>query len=288
MNSNNKLEWVSVDKTSEIKPTNQNTLWKINNSKLMNVGSGRYMTNGGSSSNRYFTLTTSSSSANSISYSNNTITFRVNWNTYYFKGINNSGNGSAGYSDSDIMTLEIYEWTETEKPAATDTFIITNTKSEDPLDLMIKKTTSSGMALEGAMFDLYMVNNEDSGAIPIPGTDVMGIMIHHDLEVGIDGLAVEIPGDDGEYYLIETKAPEGFELLDAPIKFVVEDEKVFMTEANDMAEVSGNTISVINNAYYELPETGGTGTTMYRIAGILMMFIAAIILIKKRFERRFI
>ena len=72
---------------------------------------------------------------------------------------------------------------------------------------------------------------------------------------------------DSTYYLEETKAPDGYNLLD--------EEK----EVNLGSETS---IDVVNKAGAELPSTGGMGTTMFYIVGSVLVIGAAVVLISKR------
>lgn len=113
-----------------------------------------------------------------------------------------------------------------------------------------------------------------------------------------DGLFSVIGLDDGTYYLEETKAPNGYNLLKAPIEVVVSAETLNNAEwtngkaeealkklevtskvGTDGEEVDGTTsvkdgtasIVVANNKGVLLPETGSVGTTLLYIVGILAM-----------------
>ena len=109
--------------------------------------------------------------------------------------------------------------------------------------------------------------------------------------------------DDGTYYLEETKAPEGYNLLAAPIEVVIS-----ATTANDQnyANVPGNALTALeievddapaadgdvttgivaatieNNVGATLPETGGIGTTLFYLFGGLMAAGSALILVVRR------
>lgn len=120
---------------------------------------------------------------------------------------------------------------------------------------------------------------------------------------------------DGVYYLEETKAPEGYHKA-APIKFELKGAKLTLdgkTKDPDAAgslpiddagnytdvysdghQVSGTvdgesnfytyTITVPNSTGFELPITGGMGTEVYLLAGLLIMLFSAAMLyiIKKK------
>ena len=172
-----------------------------------------------------------------------------------------------------------------EDQSLTETFRITNTKSEEPLKMTIQNTDKFGTNVEGSVYDLYLVSPEASGAVQIPGTEDQGILINHKMTVGEDGLNTEIPREDQTYYLMETAASEGLELLDAPIKFAVKDEKITIAEANNMVKVSGNTIRVKNLARFELPaEEGNESTLFYGVGAILVLGSIVLFITKKRMD----
>jgi LPXTG-motif cell wall-anchored protein len=135
--------------------------------------------------------------------------------------------------------------------------------------------------LNGAVFDLY---KEDATGDAVPGTDgtVRGTIIQHNVAVDNKGeVAVALPREDGVYYLIETVAPEGYTLLVKPIKITVSDEKISI-DGHEFAELNGTTLTVVNKAAYELPMTGGSGTTLYILGGMMLMLSTFLIFIKKK------
>ena len=76
------------------------------------------------------------------------------------------------------------------------------------------------------------------------------------------------------YYLIETKAPEGYNLLSYPVEITL----------NKVSHVDTNTVQVANSNTFKLPETGGMGTTIFTMSGMMMLAAAAFILIMKKKE----
>lgn len=101
-------------------------------------------------------------------------------------------------------------------------------------------------------------------------------------ELVINGLA------DGIYYLTETKAPRGYNLLREPVKVTVahktENGKLTETSfvANQTETDTSGVVKVENNAGAELPSTGGIGTTAFYVLGSAMALGAVILLVTKK------
>lgn len=79
---------------------------------------------------------------------------------------------------------------------------------------------------------------------------------------------------NGVYYLEETKAPNGYNLLTRPVSFKVQNGTASYLTSEGTIE--NNTITVPNSAGVELPNTGGVGTTMYTAGGLAMMAFATL------------
>jgi fimbrial isopeptide formation D2 family protein/LPXTG-motif cell wall-anchored protein len=117
----------------------------------------------------------------------------------------------------------------------------------------------------------------------------------------VRGLEAEATGT--KYGLLETVAPAGYNLLDKPVIVTLKttytesaSAKTATVSAEDATVTNGTvtlsadpnnnqplaTAQVINNSGTELPSTGGIGTTIFYIAGIVMVLGAAAIVIARR------
>lgn len=141
-------------------------------------------------------------------------------------------------------------------------------------------------ALAGAHFALYATG--DDGELvgdPITGTvdAETGVYLVDvnaanalDIVSGADGKAVVKGLAYGNYLLVETQAPvneagKSYNLLLAPVAVTVNADSL----------VEGNIISIMNKMGFMLPITGGMGTTLFTLAGILLLGGAAFVLLKK-------
>ena len=86
--------------------------------------------------------------------------------------------------------------------------------------------------------------------------------------------------DAGTYYLEETKAPDGYNKLTAPITVTISKEGAVSPAENGIVYVSNNTGTT-------LPSTGGMGTTLFYVIGGGLMVAAVVLLVtKKRMENK--
>ena len=114
------------------------------------------------------------------------------------------------------------------------------------------------------------------------GTAVDTITTGETGELVINGLA------DGTYYLTETKAPRGYNLLREPVNVTIghKDAKGKLTETSFVADQTqtdtSGLVKVENNAGAELPSTGGIGTTVFYVLGSAMALGAVILLVTKK------
>lgn len=161
--------------------------------------------------------------------------------------------------------------------------VVPDTKS---IELIKVDRNDDEKTLKGARFDLYLKQSQSTaGAVKIPGTtDAYGSKINTEALVSdTDG---KISTDDlqlGEYYLVETKSPDGYELPNRALYFNLAADKI--TTVDEMLSVSDDdefTLLVKNKSGYELPNTGGAGTYLFEIIGLGIIISCILVRIKQR------
>lgn len=80
---------------------------------------------------------------------------------------------------------------------------------------------------------------------------------------------------NGTYYLVETKAPAGYNPLTAPVLVTVEGSSTDITKLSVTAEVENKTGTT-------LPSTGGIGTTVFYVLGAVLVLGAVVLLVTKK------
>lgn len=142
--------------------------------------------------------------------------------------------------------------------------------------------------LAGAEFQIYKVDPDTPNAAPLYFAPVTenGVTVYTIAKEVDDGATqtlttpatgtISIRGlDDITYYVKETKAPEGYNLM--------EGIKTFKPSAQTVGTASNTKLDVPNNKGQNLPSTGGMGTTlMYTVGGMMVVGAAAIYVTKKR------
>lgn len=178
-------------------------------------------------------------------------------------------------------------------------------KTEDDLyEFDLVKVNSNKEVLSGAEFELYA--SDEEGAQPLSLVlveDAQGDYYRPAVE-GETGSTVIAAGvatvkglGEGTYYLKETKQPEGYNLLqgytavtvgkdvkDAEGKDFVPNATVETTTEGEVTKsvyVAGG-VAIVNLTGAELPSTGGIGTTLFYIAGAVLVAGAGILLITKK------
>lgn len=138
---------------------------------------------------------------------------------------------------------------------------------------------AKGTKLAGAKFDLYRTVYPGETGVTIPHTSIEGIKLEGDITTDDNGAATfakyEANGTNYDYYLVETQAPSGYNLLNNAVK-------VNFTDA-DVATTNGvYTVEVPNKSGIQLPITGGTGTVIFTVIGIALMVGAVVLFVVSR------
>ena len=132
--------------------------------------------------------------------------------------------------------------------------------------------------MTGAEFRLWKTGDGNENGIFTAEVDENGLLVFSELL-------------DGEYRIVETKAPAGYMPLAKPIVFTIshgvvsfegyegDRELVIYTEAG---ETTPDTFTVYNKTGVALPSTGGSGTPAYTAAGLALMILAGSALIKRK------
>lgn len=139
----------------------------------------------------------------------------------------------------------------------------------------------------------------DEGSHALPGAkfEVTGAMTAEATSAENGEILTIEKAADGEYKVVETEAPEGYNLLADEVKITVNgtDVKAFvgtkqidgsdLTKTVDPATgITTVTIVIHNNSGVVLPDTGGAGSTLYTISGLALIACAAMLFVIRRRE----
>lgn len=103
-----------------------------------------------------------------------------------------------------------------------------------------------------------------------------------DLETDAEGKFLLTGLDAGTYYLKETKAPAGYNLLDRVITVVIDENGKVTFDGVEHNESGKDVINIENKTGTELPSTGGIGTTIFYVIGGLLVCAAVVLLVTKK------
>lgn len=155
-----------------------------------------------------------------------------------------------------------------------------------------KDEAKEGNELTGAKFKLYDAAT-DGNEIPVVKVSdgVYRVAVAGETGVEIEAGAAQIFGlDEKTYYLEETVAPAGYNILTERVAVaIVADTVNAEGQAVDNVDNNGilnSKINVINNAGALLPSTGGMGTTLFYVIGGLLVVCAAVLLVTRKRMRR--
>jgi LPXTG-motif cell wall-anchored protein len=84
--------------------------------------------------------------------------------------------------------------------------------------------------------------------------------------------------DNDTYHLIETKAPEGYNVLKTDQTITVDKTYTWDNEK----KIAAQTVKIMNSTGALLPSTGGIGTTIFTVVGGVLILAALAGLVMKR------
>ena len=156
----------------------------------------------------------------------------------------------------------------------TQSFTITNTYSPKTNIKITKQDASTKEPLNGAAFKLEKMKKDTSTGKLVVDDSFKAITVKTD---GTDessnplGIAKFEDLEDGTYRLTETKAAENHSLLKDPVIIVIDRNGKSLID-NEECNVVDNTISITisNQARFDLPATGGYGRYIVILGGIAL------------------
>lgn len=151
----------------------------------------------------------------------------------------------------------------------------------------VVKTDDKDKVLDGAQFKLYDAKTGGNKIALVEVSDGVYRLAKDD-ETGVEYITtvngkLEIKGFDANtnYYLEETKAPDGYNKLAERVEIAVKEDNLEASVSNDTWQSGG--VHIVNEAGDELPGTGGMGTTViYIVGGVLVAGAAVLLILRSR------
>ncbi len=243
-----------------------------------------------------YTLDTTAVAAYTFKLSVSAAQYTANWSANggkrlvitYTATLNNDNTTAVNDKETNTVTFDysFYPYVENSHEQKTATVDVTTFAIK--IDKYVDGELTNKLA--NAKFDLYRTATQaevNAGlAVIIPHTTVNGIKLEGDLVTDANGTATfakyEANGTNYDYYLVETQAPSGYNILNNAAK-------VNFTDADVAATAGIYTVQVPNKSGIQLPITGGTGTVIFAIIGITLMVGAVVLFVvsrKKEKERK--
>lgn len=199
----------------------------------------------------------------------------------YTATLNKDGTTAVNTKETNKVTFDysFYPYVENSHKQKTDTVDVTTFAIK--IDKFVKNQEANKLA--GAKFDLYRTATQAEidarTSVEIPHTSIQGIKLEGDKVTNDNGAATfekyEANGTNYDYYLVETQAPSGYNILDNAVK-------LNFTDADVAGTAGVYTVKVPNSSGIQLPITGGTGTVIFTIIGIALMVGAVVLFVVSR------
>lgn len=199
----------------------------------------------------------------------------------YTATLNDNDTTQVNTKETNTVTFDYSNYPYVESSHAQKTATVDVTTFAIKIDKFVKNQEDNKLA--GAKFDLYRTATQaeiDAGtSVEIPHTSIQGIKLEGDKVTDDNGAATfakyEANGTNYNYYLVETQAPSGYNLLDDAVT-------VNFTDADVENTAGVYTVKVSNSSGIQLPITGGTGTVIFTIIGIALMVGAVVLFVVSR------
>lgn len=236
-----------------------------------------------------YTLDTTAVAAYTFKLSVSAAQYTANWSANggkrlvitYTATLNNDNTTAVNDKETNTVTFDysFYPYVENSHEQKTATVDVTTFAIK--IDKYVDGELTNKLA--NAKFDLYRTATAEEiaagSSVTIPHTTVAGILLESGLTTNDSGVATfekyEANDTRYAYYLVETKAPTGYNLLSNAVE-------VHFTDA----EVAGTngiyTVEIENTSGIQLPITGGTGTVIFTIIGIALMVGAVVLFVVSR------
>jgi fimbrial isopeptide formation D2 family protein/LPXTG-motif cell wall-anchored protein len=173
-------------------------------------------------------------------------------------------------------SVDVFKYTNANTPLAGVTFTLSTDKDGANVIKFSKKTSVTEK------------KDDESAANATPSADIYVVDSSGDANITTnDSGKFELTGlDAGTYYLKETVAPAGYNMLSAPVEIVIESTEGTtsgtLTESIKVGDETVTEVDVQNNSGAVLPSTGGIGTTVFTVTGLILMAGAAVLIVTRR------
>lgn len=259
------LDWIGETDITDADSVPDNARWMASdvsddgtNAYLKNKATGNYLSYDG---NTYITLSESASEKAYFLYKH----------LYFLKGDasqhlisldNGVGYTTDVWDDANILLMNLYKQTQVAETTAEISYLITNTRTTENTQISVKKEWA------GREFGEY------------PGSVVVYLLQNGERY----GDGITLNEENGWYYRWE-ELP--LKIDDTLFTYTVEESIVndYTVEILPSTEEDGTLIFTITNTWnpdYVLPETGGIGTQMYTLGGLLLMAAAMGLLLYRK------
>lgn len=190
----------------------------------------------------------------------------------YTATLNNDNTTEVNVKETNTATFDysFYPYVENSHKQKTDMVDVTTFAIK--IDKYVNGSPDTKLA--NAKFDLYRTATTAGGTETIPHTTIKGIKLESDVVTNASGVATfkkyEANGTKYDYYIVETQAPNGYNILAKAVK-------VNFTDAEATNGVY--TVEVPNSSGITLPITGDEGIVIFTVIGIAFMGGAVILFV---------